>query len=157
MNKVLKHSLAAAGLGLALLGAGASFAGPHGGMHGSPERMMERMAEHLDLSDEQQAEVQQILRDSREQGEADRERLMALKSSLRDSADTFDSGEVQAAVDEIGQITSRMTYRMAEAQHKVRAVLNEEQRAQLDAWAQQREERRGKWHRGRGPDGAPEE
>lgn len=157
MSKALKHTLAAAGLGLALLGAGASFAGPHGGMHGSPQRMIERMADHLDLSDAQQTEVQQLLKDSREQGEADRARLTVLKSSLRDSADTFDAGQVQTAADEIGQITSRMTYRMAETQHKVRAVLNDEQRAQLDAWAEKREERRGKWHRDRGADSTQQE
>lgn len=152
MNLNVKRKLAAAGLSLALLGAGTSVAGPgfgpgpRGDHPPSPGRMIERMAEHLDLSEEQKSQIEQIYADSHERGEVDRERLMALRSQLRGSSEDFDSGAVQAAADEIGQITSRMTYRMASTQHQVREVLTEDQRAELDAWAEKRKERHGKRH-----------
>lgn len=148
MNRILKHTLAAAGLGVALMGPGMGYAQPDEPRH-PPQRMMERMADRLDLSDAQRTEVREIFASGKEQGETDRKRLHELRTQLRESQGDFDAGSVQAAADEVGQITSRMTYRMAESQHRIREVLTPEQREKLDAYMAKRGDHRG-GHRGKG-------
>lgn len=153
MKHLIKHTLAVTGLGIVLAGPGLAHAGPAMIASGPPERMLEHMAEHLDLSDEQREQVRAIFDRGDELARADRERLHELRSRLRDNRDDFDAGAVQAAADEIGQITARMTYRMAEKQHQVREVLTGEQREELDEFAERRKEHRGKrlWRQGPPP------
>ncbi len=168
MKNVFTTSLAAAGLSVALLAAGPSFAEPPpGGHHRGPGNMIEHMADKLDLSDEQQTQIKTIFDQSKEAGEADRERLMELRQGLRANSDSFNASEVKAAADEIGAITSVMTYRRAETQYKVRQVLNDEQRAELDEMMEKGKERMkrhgkqdgkrgGDWGRPVGPEDGPD-
>ncbi|WP_116364513.1 Spy/CpxP family protein refolding chaperone [Parahaliea mediterranea] len=147
MKHLLKQTLTATGLSIALLGAGVSVAGPGFDRGPGPEHMIERMSEKLSLSEAQQTQIRQILESQRSQSEADRQRLGELRETLRsnsNSGDSFDAGAVQAAADEIGQITSRMTYQMAESQHQVRDVLTETQLAELDQMMERRKQRDGR-------------
>lgn len=161
MKHMLKQTLTATGLGIALLGAAAAFAGPGpGGPHeGDPHggRMLAKMTEELELTAEQQATIKAIYATNREQGAADRERLRELHEQLRASEGDFDAGSAQQAADELGEITSRMAYQRASAQHQVREVLTDEQRAELDEMMEQRKERgERRWAKHR-PDQEPTE
>ncbi|GAB3277877.1 Spy/CpxP family protein refolding chaperone [Parahaliea aestuarii] len=159
MKQLLKQTLTATGLSIALLGAGTSLAGPGPERGPGTDVVIERMSERLSLSDDQETRIRQIMESQRSQGEADRERLGELRETLRsnsDSGDNFDAGAVQSAADEIGQITSRMTYQMAESQHQVREVLSDEQRAKLDQMMERRKQHAG--HRfGKRGEGRPGE
>ncbi|TXS90168.1 periplasmic heavy metal sensor [Parahaliea maris] len=157
MKHLLKHTLSATGLSIALIGAGTALAGPGPGGPHDGGRMLAKMAEELELTEEQQGKIKAIYASSREQGAADRERLHELKQQMRASEGDFDEGSAQKAADEIGEITSRMTYQRASAQHQVREVLSDEQRAELDEMMEQRKERgERRWGKHR-PDQEPTE
>ncbi len=141
-------SLAAAGIGAAVLLSGPSFAGD-GGDRG-PDRMMEQMTEVLELSDVQKTRIQGVLAQGREAGAADRERIRALRESLRAGRDSFDANQVKAATDELGEITGRMAYRRTETQYQIRELLNDEQRVELDEMMEQRKDRMKHKRRGKG-------
>ncbi len=141
MKNTVTKTLTATGLTLAMLAATPTFAEPgKGPRHHGPGNMIEHIAKKLDLNDEQQAEIKALFEQSRGAGEADRERLQALHKSLH-SADTFNAAEVKAAADEIGEITSRMTYRRAETRYKVSQVLTGEQRLEMRAMMEKRKGR----------------
>lgn len=113
--------------------------GERGHNHG---QVVERMARHLDLSDEQQVQVEQLFANGLEEVRADRERIEELRENLLGQAASFDAGDAQAAADEIGAITSRMVYRRASMQASLYQLLDEEQRAQLAAFNARRDKRR---------------
>jgi len=148
MKMIAKQTLTSVGLSIALLGAGAAYAQVPQNAQRGPDTRIERMAEQLDLSSQQQSQIEEIFRSSKTQSEVDRNRLIQLKQTIRASESDFDAGAVQAAADEIGQITSRMTYQMAEAKYQVHELLTEEQRAKLEQHMAMREERGKRWHRG---------
>lgn len=145
MQRILKKSLVSAALSVALLGAAVSYAQvPHSGEH-SHEAKLERMTKLLDLSESQQNEIKQVFQSNMSQKQADRKRLMELKRELRDFEGDFDAAAVQAKADEIGQITSRMTFQSVKAKQQLRELLSEEQRSKLK---QHHAERKGHAKRG---------
>ena len=80
----------AAILGLALLSLAplaAQARGDKGGPHHSPERAAECLTGQLDLTDEQQAQVQAIFEESFEQRSAQREERRALRTAMRDATE----------------------------------------------------------------------
>ncbi|MFV0276806.1 MAG: Spy/CpxP family protein refolding chaperone, partial [Parahaliea sp.] len=151
MKHMMKNTLTATGLSIALLTAGLAVAHPDRQdmppSRSEPAHMMERMARKLDLSEEQQAQIRQVFDNSRKDSAADHERLRELRASLREDGDGFDSQAVQKIADEIGVITSRMTYRMASTQHQVRQVLTEEQRVEMAKMKERMQKRDGKQRR----------
>jgi len=116
-------------------------------MHGDPARMVAHMADRLDLSEDQQAGIEALLSESREQSAADHARLRELRQQLRMQRGAFDAGEAQRLADEIGQITSRMVYQAASTQARIYQLLDEEQRAELGEFMEDHEPRRDRWHR----------
>lgn len=153
MNKSLKKILLGTGFAAVSLAtlSSASWSMNHGsgmGMGHDPGRMLAHMVEQLELSAEQQQEVENLLTTTQQTTVADRQRLRTLRAELRQQGADFDSGQVQATADEIGQITARLVYQAASTQAKVQAVLTPEQREEMARLMEKRNDRRGKWHRG---------
>ena len=155
MNRSLKKILLGTGFAAVSLAtlSSASWSMNHGssmGMGHDSGRMLAHMAEQLELTAEQQQEVESLLTHAQESTAADRERLRTLRAGLRQQGPDFDAGKVQATADEIGQITGRLVYQAASTQAKVQAVLTPEQREEMAGLIEKRSDRRGKWHRGGG-------
>ena len=151
MNKTLKKVLLGTGFAAASLVtlASASWSMHHGiGTVHDPERMLAHMTERLELDEQQQDQVEMLLRSAHESIAADRQRLHALREELRQMGSEFDAGRAQSLADEIGQITSRLVYQFASTQAQLQTLLTPEQRQELAEFMEKRGERRGKWRRG---------
>jgi Spy/CpxP family protein refolding chaperone len=112
-----------------------AFAAPQGG---NPERMLERMAQHVDLSDTQRVEIGELLQAAAAEGAADRARMQEIRRELQSQGASFDAAASESLTEELGAITARNAYRRTETRAAVRALLSEEQRAKLDAMESQR-------------------
>jgi periplasmic protein CpxP/Spy len=122
-----------------------SWSTPHGDTEDhSPERMVIHMAKMLDLTDEQQAIIEPLLSSTLEESRADAERLHVLRDELRSQRQAFDATSAQVAADQIGQITSRLAYRMASTQAEIYQLLDDEQKVALTEMEEWREKRHGK-------------
>ena len=148
-HSITRALLGAAMAGLALLSLSAgSWAMNHGAdMDHDPARMIAHMTERLDLTEEQQGQIKEIMASSRTQSGADRERMKVLRQQMRAQRDNFDAGEAQNIADEIGEITSRMVFQATSTHARVYQLLTDEQKAEMDAMMEKRQERRGKWHK----------
>ena len=148
-NSIGKALLGATMAGLALLSlSAASWAMKHGGgMEHDPARMVAHMAERLDLTEDQQSRVEDILSSTRDESTVDRERLQVLRKQMQAQRQNFNSGEAQKLADEIGEITTRMVFDATRTQAEVYQLLSEEQRQEMDALMEKRDERRAKWRR----------
>ena len=124
--------------------------GPSHGMGGDPARMIAHLSDRLDLSAEQQAEVESLVATTKQSSETDRARMRELRSQMMAMKGDFDPGKAQSVADEIGQLTGRMAYQASETFAQVYQVLNAEQRTQLDSMMTKYSERRGR--RGHGGD-----
>lgn len=146
-----------AGFALLLLGALAAAPGwtaPEGPHHGGdPERMLQKMSAHLELTQEQQDRVSQLLEQAREAGAADRERMQELQRALRDQASNFEPATARALTDELGQIKARSSYRRTETRAAIHELLDDEQREKLE----QMKAKRGKHGREGGRHSRPAE
>jgi len=149
-NSMTRALLGATMAGLALLSLSAgSWAMNHGGvMDHDPGRMIAHMTDRLDLTEEQQGQVKEIMDSSRTQSTVDRERMKVLREMLREQRGNFNAGEAQTVADEIGQITSRMVFQATSTHARIYQLLNDEQKAEMDAMMEKREERHGKWRKG---------
>ncbi|MEZ5554883.1 Spy/CpxP family protein refolding chaperone [Haliea sp.] len=112
-----------------------AFAAPEGG---NPERMLERMAQHVDLSDSQRVEIGALLKAAAEEGAGDRARMQEIRRELQSQGASFDPTASESLTQELGAITARSAYRRTETRAAVRALLSEEQRTKLDAMESQR-------------------
>ncbi|NND67944.1 MAG: periplasmic heavy metal sensor [Halioglobus sp.] len=123
--------------------AAAAWPGKPGGERAmDPERMVDRLTRHLELTEEQQGQAATLFTQTFEESREDRERVEALRASLHGSAAEFDAATVQAAADEIGDLTSRMVYRRANTQASLYQMLDEEQRAEMEEFNARREHHR---------------
>lgn len=159
MNISLKKSLLGAGfaaISLLTISMAAWSWGGGGGMEHDPGRMIAHMSERLDLTDEQQTEMEALLAAASEGSAADRKRLQQLREQLRDSKGDFNPEDARVAADEIGQITARLVFQAASTQARVYQLLSPEQREKMASMMAARAERRGKWRReGRPGEGGP--
>lgn len=114
--------------------------------------IVSHLSDRLDLSDEQQAGIETALAAGAEQTALDRERLRELKQLLQAQVADFDAGKTQTLADEIGQLSTRMSYNRTAAFAQAYQLLDKEQRAQLDALLEERGARRSKWQRRHGGD-----
>ena len=150
MNNSLRKALLGAGFAAAsllTLSSATGSMGLGGGMDHDPGRMVEHIADRLDLSEEQLVEVEKVLDTTRDALAADRQRLKDLRSELYAQRENFDAGETQAAADEIGQITARMVYQATSSHAQIYQLLTSEQRQQMDSMIEKRHARRAKWRR----------
>jgi hypothetical protein len=112
--------------------------------------MIAHLSDRLDLSAEQQTEVDSLVLAAKQGSDADRARMKELRSQMLAMKGDFDPGTAQVVADEIGQLTGRMVYRASETFARVYQVLNAEQRTELDGMMAKHGEREGR--RGRGGD-----
>ncbi len=153
MKMISRSWMAAAGLAACLstgvpLAQGSEYAVYHGMQIGGEHeggRMLAYLADELDLSETQEAEIRALHEEVAEQNAADRERLEELKERMRAQVDDFDAGEAQRIADEIGEIATRLAYSGASTRAGVRALLTDEQRVLLDELMAERRERHERW------------
>ncbi|MFV8816374.1 Spy/CpxP family protein refolding chaperone [Haliea sp. E17] len=140
LSKILPGTLLAATM---LVSAVAWSGGPHPGMGPGfgDGRMLMHLADKLELSDTQRGEIRTLVSASRDSGKADFERMREIDKSLRDMRTAFNADEARKLSTELGEISARVAYRMAETNAGVYAVLTPEQQAELDAMAAKRPER----------------
>ena len=136
MLKIIPGTVLAAVL---LVSAGAWSMGPRPGF--DVDEMMSHMADELDLSETQEAEVQSLVAASREASEAEYQRMMEIRHELKTMNKDFDAGKAQQLADELGGITSRVAYRMVTTHAQIYQLLEPEQREELAALEERRDRR----------------
>ena len=106
--------------------------GPDGGFPG-PGLMVEHMADHLDLSDEQRVSVRNIMEAAKPEFEALREQLGANREALESlvTDDPAYSTELNNIALSNGQLATEGTLLFTRVRNEVHAVLTEEQREKL--------------------------
>ncbi len=153
---MIKTLLATVGGITLLAGAAASTYAVAGGERGdrmfNSDRMVERATKHLDLNDEQQAEVKAVLdslvpvmRDARDSRRAAREKLLELDPSSAD----YDT-ELGVLADAAADSARAMVTQLGIARQDLNAVLTEEQRAEFEDWLSKSRRWGGKHKRGHG-------
>lgn len=118
--------------------------GPHGSM------MVEQFTRELgqlDLSDEQKASVKLTMQDLRKQSRSISGELRDNQMQLRDviKADTWDEEAAAKLAANEGDLTAQRTLLTSKAMAGIYAQLTDEQRAELEAKAAERRERRSEW------------
>ena len=115
--------------------AGGGFGGgPMPGVPGNLEFMIERMADHLDLTDDQRVSIENILQAARPEIETLRDQAMANREALDslDPADPAYDTTLQNIAISNGELATAGTLLMVRVRGEARAVLTEEQIAKLE-------------------------
>lgn len=122
--------------------------GPHGEMdrEAGPERFYERMADRLDLSDEQKQSISAAMETSRDEMTALREKLDENRGAMREltPADEDFISKSEALVSEKADLQKEIALIKVSERKAVYDVLNEEQREQLTAMNDRRHAHNGK-------------
>lgn len=117
--------------------------GHHGGHH--KERMFEHLAEKLDLTEGQKAQLKANREAGKDARKAQREEWHALRKQLREA---IESGADQATLDslgaELGKLEVQKMQRMHEKQVQFESILTDEQKAKLAEMKAERMERHEK-------------
>ncbi len=139
-SSVLLSVLLAGGLAFS-----AHAASAHGARGGGGERFVERMAERLDLDDEQLASVRAVVDEHRAEQRALRDQLREGRALIRELSadDAYDEEELRALAETHGDAQAELIVLKAKMRSEISAVLTDEQRAQLAEMG----ERRGRGHR----------
>ncbi len=118
----------------------------HGGKEGrpSPERMMERMAEKLDLSAQQQDQLGALLETHRESTQAGQDEMRAARESLNEtvSAETLDESAIRQAAAVVATLQTERALSRAAFLQQVREILSSEQMAEFQELKERRHDRR---------------
>lgn len=137
------------------LGAPGDHRGGHGhggpgmrGMAADPVRLVERMADRLDLEDSQRAEVSNIIEATKPELEALKDRGRTNRAAMRelDPADPDYSARLSNLAIESGQIVTDGALLFGRVRAEVYSILTPEQIAELEAgvnrWHERRDRRR---------------
>lgn len=135
-------------MGVLLLSAGAWSMGP------SPEHNVDKILSHmsheLELSGSQEMKIDALVEESKQAGAADIARLGEIREQMKVMRVDFDAGTAQRLADELGEITARMSYRMVSTHADIYQLLSPEQREELKAMSEKRDQRMEKrWARHR--------
>lgn len=106
---------------------------------------LERLADRLNMTEQQRAEVKAVVDDSRQQMVKLREQMRENRAQLRGLAGTtaFDETAVRSIADRQGDLKAETIVLRARQRHAMRAVLTDEQRVQLDDMWQRKNNRGG--------------
>lgn len=115
------------------------------GERGDPLERLERMADHLDLDEEQQAGIADILNSAMQQTAADRERMHQLQEETSLLVENFDAGRAQQLTEQMAELGARLAYVGLETHARVRSLLTPEQQAKVETLKKRREQRRERW------------
>jgi Spy/CpxP family protein refolding chaperone len=152
MNKLI----ATAFVSFMLVAAGSALAGDRSGGPGKGGKHQQRGPEgsqiverfqhalrQLDLSEEQKAATKVIMEDLREQsreiGQELRDNQMALRNLI--TADTWNENDAARLAAQEGDLTAQRTLLMSKAMSDIYAQLTSDQRAEMAASAEERQER----------------
>ena len=141
----MKRKTLVIGTMMTLLAAGTvAQAGPGFGPGGGPgkhcngdgphvEQRLERMSAHLDLTEEQRAQVQAIMNERLEKAAPLREQMMEIRGEMRQATagGNFDEAQVREIAARKAKIQEEMTVAHAEARSRIQAVLTPEQQAKM--------------------------
>jgi len=120
------------------LGATLAFAGPHGdwkGGRGHKEgAFSEKMAEKLNLSDAQKAQMKEVRKAFREQNKAFFESAKATREQFHEAKKANDTAKLEALRPTMEAQRTQMDKLRADEMAQVRAILTPEQQAQFDAF-----------------------
>lgn len=127
------------------------FEGPHWGGHRGGR--MDRMARHLDLSDEQRTQIEAIMANARNEGEQLRGELATLREEVRAMirSDGYYEDQVRVQVESKAPVFVELTVLGVRTMNDVYQVLTPEQRAKADEMLARR--RGPGFGRGFGPGG----
>lgn len=106
----------------------------HGKQEGRRGPNLERLADRLDMTEQQRADTKAILDDSRQQMVKLRDQMRENRGQLRDLAGQadFDEAAVRSIADKQGDLKAETMLLRARQRHEMRVVLTDEQRVQLD-------------------------
>lgn len=163
---ISKRTIRAATIAIALLALLAvpaiTIAAPHRHGHGphgepGPGEMMRMIADRLDMTEEQRAQVRELHEQHREAMQAQREQLREAQRQLADQihAATLDEGAIRNAAATVAALKADHAVAKAALHQEVRALLTPEQREQFSEMQERHRERmeEGKGFRGRGGHG----
>ena len=119
--------------------------GEHGGKycdkHGKGNRI-ERMKQHLGLTDDQVKKMQDLREKYQPQKQALREKMRDTRKQLRDvmHAEQLDQREVKILANKIGDLKAEKIMLHAKKRSEMNAILTPEQRQKMRDWKQKRHE-----------------
>ena len=130
----LPTALLLAVLAVAGLASIAQAAPGFGPMAGGPGFMLEHMADHLDLTDEQRVTIEGILEASKPEMEALREQVKANREAIQalDPASASYDAELNNLALSNGELATTGTLLAVRVKTEVAAVLTDEQKAKLE-------------------------
>jgi len=106
----------------------------HGDRSEMRHERFERMAEVLDLSDQQRQQIRAIIDSSRQTAEPLREQLHENRQALREAgrADTVDEAKIRALATESGKLQGELAIHRVHTRQQLRAQLTAEQQQLFD-------------------------
>lgn len=115
----------------------------HGEKHGRRGFDIDRMAEKLNLSDEQRASMQAIVDESKPEITALREKMRDNRKQLKELAQTspFNEAEARKLADAQGDLKADMIVLRMQQRSKMHDILTEEQRMQMKEMREKRHSR----------------
>lgn len=117
--------------------------GKHGGKHGKRGGGHGFFLRGLDLTDEQKAQVKQIMEASRDKNKAVREQMKANHQKLDEltSNGAFDEAQVTAIANSQGALQAKMIVEKERVKSQIFAILTDEQKAKAAQMKEQMKER----------------
>lgn len=126
--------------------------GMHGGMMGNPDIMLKRLTRFLDLTDEQVAQMAQLVGD-KEERKAQRDAMRDLHERLRQAAEEGAvESQLQALAEQLGQQFAQQAMTRINMMRQMKAILTPEQLERLGEIKEHWEKEGHKGFRGHGPD-----
>lgn len=131
MKKLMMALMLMAGAGIAVAATG--HGEHHRGKH-DPAAMMQKMAERLELSEQQTEQVRAVMNEVHPRMQAAHANLRQSRAALQElsTAAAFDATAIRAAADAHGAALADMMVLRAEMRHRIGQELTEEQRARME-------------------------
>ena len=128
-------------LGASLAVAGENWKGGHRG-HRGEAGFSEKMAQKLNLSDAQKAQIKDLEQSFRDQNKAFFETAKATREQFRAAKEANDTAKIEALRPTMESQRAQMKQLRDAQRAKIRTILTPDQQAQLDAWKAQHESMR---------------
>ncbi|CAH1386673.1 Spy/CpxP family protein refolding chaperone [Candidatus Nitrotoga sp. M5] len=102
--------------------------------HGDKGFNVDRMAEKLNLGDDQRTQIEAIMEASKQQISDQRDKMQANREQLKSltKQSPFDEAAVRTVADAQGDLNADMIVLRAQQRAKINAILTDEQRAELE-------------------------
>lgn len=150
----LKTKLIAAAV-ISVVSFGSLAAKPGKGKGHDPEKRLERMKAHLQLTDEQFKKIKSISENYREKREDLREKMKSLHETLADlmTAEQPDKSKIRSTMQGLSELRISMKMLMIDQRLEMQSVMTEEQRSKwLEHMKQHREKMKKEWKEKHGRD-----